>query len=315
MKSLAFFGPVQYDSLFNLTGLKCDTSAFFLGARFHGEFVIESSEFSQQVSFYFVSFDTTAVFFQVHFKKRVDFSDSKWGGDVLFWDVTLPDTMEFRKVRKIAEEIDLTAVNKPENGQRCLIDVTGSDISKIRLNMNAFQLWFKDSLTFDNKSSIYEKELLTLKNDGFMDSYRALDIDYQRLKYENGGWFDKYLISNTQCLWWNYGYRKEWILLWSFAFLFLLSVANWWFFPKLYAIYPILSVGSLGQDELVGRKWIFVLQVVSYTAIIFFGLKLDISNIQRDAVWQHPIAFTYLLFIYVLGLVCLGFIANLILAR
>ena len=151
-----------------------------------------------------------------------------------------------------------------------------------------------------------------------MESYKILDVEYRDSVYQNGGWYDRNIANPLQKHWWNYGYNKELIFLWSFVFLLFFSLANLWLYPKLMErVYTIEFLEKIDQSKNAGKKkWIpYTLQTITYTFIIFFGLKMDLEKFKKAAVSQHPVLFVYLMSIYVLGLVCLGFIVNFIIAR
>jgi hypothetical protein len=184
--------------------------------------------------------------------------------------------------------------------------------------MNLFHLWFPDSMLFDQKRSVYESVLKKLKDDGFMDSYKILDVEYRYSVYQNSGWYDQNIVNPLQKHWWNYGYNKELIFLWSFIFLLFFSFANLWLYPKLMdRVYSIEFLEKIDQSKGIGKtKWILhFLQTITYTFIIFFGFKMDLEKFKKAAVSQHPILFVYLMSIYVIGLVCLGFIVNFIIGK
>jgi hypothetical protein len=309
-----FYGTTS-DTTFEWRNKYYPGYATFGLSKFKWSFRLDSVKFDSFADFSKDVFDSAAGFSGLQFGTRASFQNSQFYGPVYFSGNILPDTLDFRFVRQIANEIDFTDWRPPLSGKKCLLALNGTILSKIRLNMNLFSLWFPDSVTIDEKESVYQGVLKKLKDDGFLDSFEKLDIEFREFQYDNSNWFDRNIVASIQRVWSNYGYNKELIFLWSVGFLILFSGVNLRLFPNLYTIYPIPAVGHLGPQELIGRRWVYVLQTVVYTVIVFFGLKLDLGRVKSDTVWQHPILFIYLFVIYVSGLICLGFIANLILAH
>lgn len=172
--------------------------------------------------------------------------------------------------------------------------------------------------TADHKASIYERVLNKLKNDGFVESYQILDIEYRKFKAEHEDWLTWYVGDTFQDWWWNYGYSPERIFLWSLFLWSAFSNINLWIYYKLKR--EIYDITFLDNWDLRGsfqsrKRLSYCLQVVTYTAIIFFGLKMNIEKFQKEALRNHPFLFSYLMVIYVIGLICLGFIVNIIFTK
>ena len=181
--------------------------------------------------------------------------------------------------------------------------------------MELFELWFpqKDNIGIDQKSGIYESVMKKLKEDGLMESYQILDIEYRKFKSRNDGGLDWYIGDTFQDMWWNYGYSKQRILLWSIGLWMLFSLINLSLYSRLSEeVYGISFLESLRNVNISGSKKIavHVLQVIVYTAIIFFGLKMDIEKFKPASVRTHIFLFIYLLVIFVSGLICLLCIVN-----
>jgi len=298
----------------------------FWRTKFKGRADFEWATFDSCVSFQGAEFGSTANFVVTKFKGRADFQWTRFREDVIFSDAILPDTLDFRDIKDIRKDIDFTLSLPPRSKGKCHIALAGADISKIKLNMALFKLSFPidtiwgetsagkdsiirvDSTSYDGQLSVYESVLKNLKDDGFMESYEILDIDYRRFKYQHGGFFDWYILDTFQEWWWNYGYSKELVFLWAIGFWVLFSLLNLIFF------YPKLSE-NVYEIKFLQKGIRYWLQVVTYTAIVFFGLKMDVANFKECVVRKHPLLFVYLMVVYVVGLVCLGFIVNIIFTR
>jgi hypothetical protein len=165
--------------------------------------------------------------------------------------------------------------------------------------------------------------LKKLKDDGFMDSYQILDIEYRQFKFHHGPKLLGILnigplLNILNNVWWYYGYNKELVFVWAIGFWVLFSLVNLKVYPKFSeSVYAIPFLEKLETSLLTGvkKRLFYFLQVVTYTAIVFFGLKMDVAKFKKGVVREHPWLFIYLMFVYVLGLVCLGFIVNIIFTR
>jgi hypothetical protein len=335
--SSVIFYLATFDSSVSFYNAQFHSTADFGGTKFKAMADFWWATFDSSVSFSHAVFDSTANFVVTKFKGRVDFEWTRFREDVIFSNAILPDTLDFRYVKDISKEIDFTFSLPPRPKENCHIALAGADISKIKLNMALFTLWFpidttfgkssagKDSIigihstSYDGQLNVYESVLKKLKDNGFMESYQILDIEYRRLKYEHGGFLNRYMANTFQQWWWNYGYSKELVFVWAIGFWGLFSLLNLiFFYPKLSErVYEIKFLERMQESGYTGiKKWIFyALQVVSYTAIVFFGLKMDVAKFKKGVVREHPWLFVYLMVVYVVGLVCLGFIVNIIFTR
>lgn len=82
----------------------------------------------------------------------------------------------------------------------------------------------------------------------------------------------------------------------------------------------VYTVGFLESERDSEAGWVanlllYTMRVVTYTALIFFGLKMSVDKFKTGVVRRHPVLFGYLMVVYLVGLVCLGFIANMVFAR
>jgi hypothetical protein len=319
--SSVFFNNSTFKSSVDFSGAVIQSNADFRWVQFHSSSNCTDARFGGTVDFS-----------DGHFYENATFRWARFGDAVWFRNTILPDTMDFENVRYIEREIDFTNAKRPTNGKNCEIALLGSDIRKIKLNMELFHLWFPDlatfnqlngkldtvSVTFDQKRGVYESVLKKLKDDGLIESYKILDIEYQDTLYNRSGWFNRLVINNWQKVWWNYGYDKMRVFYCSFGLLLLFSFVNLPLYRKLASeVYSIDFVEkSVSTDMGRFRRWLLHLRkTTTYTTIIFFGLKMDLEKFRENVLSHHPWLLMYLMFVYLVGLVCLGFIANIILAR
>lgn len=319
--SSVIFSFAEFDSTADFGITKFKGTANFLGATFDSSVSFLHAEFDSTVDFFGTKFEGMAHFDWTKFKGKADFGEAHFGGDVTFSNAILPDTLDFRGVKDIKKEIDFTLSRPPLSGGKCHIALAGADISKIKLNMALFTLWFPKDIyiSYDGQLSVYESVLKKLKDDGLMESYQILDIEYRRFKYKYGGFFGGYIPNTFWHGLWNYGYSKWHVFAWAFGLWVVFSLLNLiFFYPKLSeSVYPIPFLEKLETSPLtwVKKRLFYFFPVVIYTAIVFFGLKMDVGKFKNGVVREHPGLFVYLMVVYVVGLVCLGFIVNIIFTR
>ena len=309
-----FHSPVRFarDTFHSRVVLRL--AQFASGADFEG------AQFYSSVDLWSARFDRFAVFAEVAFGSLVDFSWAKFPGVALFHGATLPSKLDFRHVTDIGQEIDFTQCRPPREGGKCHIALVGADISKVRLSMRHFELWFPDdpTPTYEERLSVYESVLQKLKDDGYMDSHQILDIEYRKFKFRSKGNVYWYITDTLQRWWWNYGYNPERIFVWAFGLWLCFSLVNVGLYRKLNKeVYTIEFLDTMHYYFLHGvrKRMIYALEVVTYTAIVFFGLKLDLRKFKKGAIKRHPCLFVYLMKVYVLGLLIYVISVNVIATR
>ena len=311
------------------------------------------STFRSNADFSHSIFDAKANFLSVHFNSTVDFSKTKFSSEADFSAATfstnanfqyaqLPDILWFENVKEIQNEIDLTyarldTIKKiKDNNYKCKIDLFNSDISKIRINYVLFQLWFPADKTFEQRMSTYEKLLKKFKDEGFLESYKLLDIEYQDFINKQNknitlNWFLKH--------WWNYGYNKEYVLIWSFCIFILFYLLNIFLFNHLqknvfevdFAFYPRTVSGEIERKtdsrDFSKPKQVFLavnfrvlkafnaftvslINPLIYTGVIFFGVTISLEKFKKFSGWA-----IYIWLIYLVGLFCLAYIFNIIIVK
>jgi hypothetical protein len=312
----------------------------FYCAEFNSKADFEWATFDSGVTFDFAKFDSTVDFWATDFKGTASFREAQFGGDVTFGHAILPDYLDFRYVNDIRRVIDFTLSHLPVSRTKCHIALEGADINKIKLNMTLFTLWFPEDtvivrpthlgiivsrgrISYDGQLSIYESVLKKLKDDGLMESYQILDIEYRQFKFHHGPKLLGILnigplLNILNNVWWYYGYYKWLVFIWTIGLWVFFSLVNLVMYPKpSESVYAIAFLEKLETNSLTGvKKLLFdFFRVVTYTAIVFFGLKMDLTYFRGDKVKDRPGLFVYLMFVYVIGLVCLGFIVNIIFTR
>jgi len=308
----------------DFTFTECDVKggAYFVGSQFLGLASFESSNFQGPVPVYFngVIWGDTVVMSEATFRSQVDFDSS-----VLprYWDfsyVTL-DTL-----------VDLT-VTKLDSGQdSCQINLVGTDLNKVKLDYQKYRLFFPKGTATEEKRRMYETLLKQFETNGYRDSYRLLDMEYRGFDYRTRAdesgllghvWFR---VANwVDRTWWRYGYEKGRIFAWTGGLFGGFWLLNFLFLGLLHEqVYPIPAVWRAHGGEVTDHKHYILWgpQLVAfwrpaarslfysalYTGFVFFGLKMELDRMP----FRHWLGTVYLFVQYILGLACLGYLANVV---
>ena len=320
----ANFWKTQFDSEADFKGARFVSLADFHEAQFDSEADFRIAQFDSEAHFRNAQFDSEADFRYARFDSKASFHDSNFQGDVRFDGVTLPDTLDFQKV-KTAQIIDLTYTvfdnTNAANGQKCFIDLREAPVEKFKFTYDNFRVFkpdtVPDKLNFQRLTSVYEKLLKNFKDNGYTSSYQTLDREYQDFKSKlnpNHGWSERQgsLLLNFLNEWWHdYGYRKGRIWRHTAMFLMVFTLLNWLLLPYLInKVYEIEQIKvTLPEDIKLFKFKRFVLSFF-YTAIIFFGLKVSIEQFNFDRHW----GVTYIFLQYIIGLICVGYLVNFIIS-
>lgn len=319
---------------FNPSAYELDISGgtSFIETHFKAPVDLNAVYCKNKVFFINTKFDSLASFFLTIFQKKAHFNSAVFSDVVIFQftqftegadfeGATLPDTLYFNKVSEIGNQIDFSSARLNSNKNICYINLTGSNIDKIRINYDQFKLFFLNSDTENEITSVYEKLLKKFHDDGFADSYQKLDIEFQKYKYNKAGqWFRSWL----QEWWWNYGYNKEKIFQNSFTLLLIFFIINvligvkWGYNFLIKEVYEVENI-ELEVERLEAKyasqkiklffSWLPM--VFIYTCMLFFILNLNIKHIR----YRHKYALTYLLSVFMIGLVCAAYIINFVLDK
>lgn len=167
----------------------------------------------------------------------------------------------------------------------------------------------------DHANSLFQQLLAQTKNSGESQNYQALDLQYQ--KFYHHDYMDSafgpflYWINKN---WWNFGYEKPLMLRGIFIILLTFVLINFFVLQRLTTeVYEIKGIKDQLQNDdgepvrlgIAKRMWLSIY----YTAIVFFGMKMEISSFH----FNRFRLVGYIFLIYGVGIICLAFLANWIL--
>ena len=322
-KDEAAFFAITFNGEAVFGGCLFDTAANFMYTNFNRWANFDGTLFASEVSFCNVNFNSGASFGTTKFSSIANFQNAAFNHRVSFNGCILPDTLYFSFVDS-EKEIDLTySVNNTLNQRKCNIDVYGTDIGKLKFDYSKYKILKKSKYHQYDRSQIgnvYEQVLSMQLKKGFIDGYENADKEYRHFKLTYDlPWHSfalGFVTSKISKYWWDYGYKKWLILVWTPLFLMLFTLINARMFKvmntEVYRIEKIFSIWhskTQTNTQLAGisppdRHTLY--SSFFYTSLIFFGLKLNIENIE----FKNKKYVMYLFFQYVCGLICVAYLIN-----
>lgn len=345
---ICLFGAKNFNLVINLNHLTFTERVYFNFAKFEkhcnfnnsifkNDLDFENSIFKDDVDFESSIFNGV-VFTKATVCKRLFFSNVVFknsclfnslnlsdSSDLIFLNTEFPDTIDFSNNFNIPHDIDFSKGNfdridnfRESKKKKSLIYLYKTDISKLHLDYIHFSLLLPDStisyynekkmaLTSDDKESMYEALLSNFKTRGQNQSYKICDVEYHTYKWKRH-WLSSIFVWLPK-YWWNWGYNKEYIFYWIIAFVLFFSLTTSFFLSKLNP--DVCHISNIPLDahkkKYPRRLWYSFM----YTCIIFFSFTLKLDNIKFDKILSS----IYIIMIYVIGLVCLGYLANYILQK
>jgi len=200
--------------------------------------------------------------------------------------------------------------------KKCVLFLERVDFEKIHVSFNKFDLCVSPSQNYELQLVLYQSILKRLRDDGLSEMYEVQDKRFQSLKllYDHH-WFLNWLSK----AWWDYGYDKGRIFLWSlglFTFFFICNICSLnqlrlVYFPEKFLIKEALRLQQKENSQKLKAFFIQIPGTFLYTTYIFWGLKLDLKKVEIKNWW----AILLILVQYVLGVVCVAYLANYVISK
>jgi len=161
------------------------------------------------------------------------------------------------------------------------------------------QSWRKDVM-----SAMYETAISKSKREGKAESYKKVSIEFKHYKYSSM-WILGKIFSGFEMIWWNYGFSRVRIFLWTGLLLLVFFFFNDSHWVEINSVYPIMSP----EKTLNSRKDDKKINAFLFTCYVFFILHIDVNNIKTE----NKLMLRWFFFQYLIGLFCLFFIVNYVL--
>jgi hypothetical protein len=287
-----------------------------------------------KISFIRCIFDKYSLFSNGSYN-QISFSQSTFLDKVTFYGATFksPPNFEGTNLPKYMNLIELNldslngfvdfrqssidSLRKRNLEAKCVVELEGSDLSKILLPHNLFNLSFLKYTTYEMKTNTYERILKTCKDNGMVDSFKSWDIEFQCLKnVHEWGYYGGIILNYLNFYWWRFGHEKwrilfYWLPLFFGGFL-LINIKN---ISKLYkSVYRDSELGEVFFKENLNKyfasdkpnfnNWKFrITYSIFYTASIYFGFKLKHNAIN----YRNFRGMMYIFLMYAVGSIHMAF--------
>lgn len=227
-------------------------------------------------------------------KPSIRFYDCVFSKDVQLTNLNA-DTIEFDRCKDIVKDMALSA---ERNDRPTVLKFRHTDLSHIDFDYDQRYVLYQWPER-ETIRGIYEQLLVKFQNEKKLESYERVDKEYFRFRHS-------WLINAISYCWWDYGYNKWLIILWTVFFVFIFSALNYRFWDRCVETYPIKKVSEISSTHAGVQKFI---KILVYTSFIFFSIKIEFEKLSfKKTGWL-----AYFFLQYLLGLICLFFIANAIL--
>jgi hypothetical protein len=210
---------------------------------------------------------------------------------IIFENCMLPKEMRLENIQPLGARVSFINCYT-DSANYISINATKGDLNNVDMDYQNFRIVFTDSLIKpEEKRQAYLTLLENFKKKGQMDSYETLDLEYKEK-------FDPPIKHFIQTFWWTYGYEKNKIFRNSGIFILLFTFLTMLFYKKLQSVYAINNA-----DTNYGR----LVNSFIYTNIVFWSLKIDVKEMKFR---YHLAAASYIMLMYVTGIICLAYMVN-----
>ena len=258
--------------------------------------------------------------------------DSLIFSNVEFKESTIIDVFPLPKYIRLNEIVcknekdlcDFTQFLITDSAQLCNLNLGRGVASQIKANYKYFNLVFDSATSVYDRERIYTELLSMQQANFFLDGYEKLDKEYKAFKclIRNSfvakiqNWIDKH--------WWDYGYDKFMVIKNSVKLFLLFFVINLLAYKELAKVYHpekfkkfderLDSNNTEDEFSIATRVRNYIIRIPAiflYTAFVFWGFKLDLKELEI----KKPLFMAILIGQYIIGLVCLAYIANYIISK
>lgn len=274
------FNDVHFNSPTYFISTYFKKGALFTDAVFRDYTSFKFCEFEEKPWFWQSVSSDTLVFYSAKLKSGIDFQSSKFGlllglnylesnGRIDFNGVSMPQYTDLSSI-KCDKVIDFNYINDSNKFSNYKINIYNVDLNKLLLT-NQFSLYFDKYLSIDIKHSIYKQLLDNLIQKGYKDIYKSFDIEYKGFVNKHYNHYSEKVLYHINRIWWNFGYNKHRVFLWTLIFIFIFSIP--------FRIWIKLFVGKVYEYKKLFQRYNANRQINNWVRSFFgiIGLLLSIQ--------------------------------------
>ncbi|HAQ39204.1 MAG TPA: hypothetical protein DCQ58_11915 [Saprospirales bacterium] len=245
--------------------------------------------------FYFKNcyINTSFVFFEPVPNSVFVFDNCTFGSDSDLDDLAI-DKLVIKNCQYFPEQFTISFREKSKKVDISLVNV---NLDNIRMDiLPNMRLVFDSEISADEISNSYFNLLEKFRKEGKDRSYRIVDLQYR--EWKGGVW------NFIAKIWWNYGYDRGRVFLWTIGFICLFLVFNFFFWPQITGIYnPFENIKKEDVNQHIMEK---LVKALVYTLFVFFAIIVDFKKIR----FTNPYLIIYILCQHVIGILCILFIVE-----
>lgn|GEM_PF-5897947 len=243
--------------------------------------------------------------------------------------------IEYSKISKVECHTDTLIFLRPTFLKNFHLERPFNQIARINLGLDSIQF---SGLIFNCQNFKYNPTLSNASVEEAISNFNFLKDMQRKMHYEKGYEFaDKDLMrfeyKNTQPIfglinigvvknwvsetWWDYGYNKGKVIFNSLILMFIFLVINLFAYDKLLQTYRLETFIDVRKEirkyssRRIKQRLNYLFYCFMFTCTVFWGIKLDISKMSL----KKPFIVILILFQYIIGVVCLAYIANYIIIQ
>ncbi|MFT3822273.1 MAG: hypothetical protein QM731_00085 [Chitinophagaceae bacterium] len=220
------------------------------------------------------------------------------------------------KFRATDEIWDLDNIWNEKSEKKCLLRINKTDISKIKFKYSEFTI-DTTGLSYEQIQSLYNNIKEQYTKLGMTESLQLVEIDLIKLNNHHKGGFYKF-IDLVNFYWWNYGYDKGKVVTNSMLLFLIFLVLNLCVgLNRLlihgYSLSTYNNIPTLikSYKTRYRKVWAGFWYTFLFTCLIFWGINLD----KKELHFRNLGYIFYILFQYLIGFVCLAYLAAFILSK
>jgi hypothetical protein len=234
--------------------------------------------------------------------------------DVSFGDITV-DTVRLKSLNFLGQSNGLD-FSFFQNSKKIILILKNLDFNRLKIPLDRFKIVIDSAQSYENQVILYQLVIKGYANAGLSESVEELDKKFQALKLLHNHHPILNWISKN---WWDYGYNKGqvfFIACWAFLAFFIInivlfkSLTHVYYPPKIEEYIARVKEKTSSSNRLINIILISP-GIFLYTAYIFWGLKLDLKELNI----KNWLAMAMILTEYVFGIICLAYLANYVITK
>jgi hypothetical protein len=211
---------------------------------------------------------------------------------------------------------DLDNIWKGKDDNKCLLNLNGVNVSRLKFNYDEYIL-DTTGMSFEQLQSLYNNLKDQYTKLGMTESFKLADIDLTKLNnYHKGGLYK--VVDAINRWWWDYGYSKGKIVGNSILLFLLFLIINSCIGLSRLLVhgYTLPAFTEIPNHikryrSMWKRSWYRFWYTFLFTCLVFWGINLD----KRELRLKNLGYIFYIILQYLVGIVCLAYLAAFILSK